>query len=408
MACEPPPSSVPESSFPLLSLSLPVAKMTRRSTGVTGSSTPATDPAPVPPDLLLEALRRWRLHLHDPAASSAPFLPRSSLFSAAGRLDAAASTPVASSSLPPPLCSLLAGLRRLAASTFSSPFGGLAAVGAPAPFLVLPLLTTGAPSSWLPPLMAGLGRCCCGSLLPHRAAAALAVAPRDGSGLVLATAALFFLFTWSPPLPPRRPHPPSARRPSLASHSPPFLLSVPLDFAGGQPPPLTAGSAAASITATTTDQRYIEAILDAGKGATAAACGTRPSLLRERGHFSPARYFVEEVITSYERPTSTRHGSAYVPPARCEPATLSERDASPQERNTRLDNMTWRIWNLARRRKRLKAGDLGIGAFEEHWDLFEECVSGILIVLFPFMNFAKERHEFHINVAAYCVPCSVI
>jgi sucrose-phosphate synthase len=52
---------------------------------------------------------------------------------------------------------------------------------------------------------------------------------------------------------------------------------------------------------------YLDAILDAGKGAAAArgrgggGGGDRPSLLlRERGHFSPACYFVEEVITGYD------------------------------------------------------------------------------------------------------------
>jgi sucrose-phosphate synthase len=43
---------------------------------------------------------------------------------------------------------------------------------------------------------------------------------------------------------------------------------------------------------------YLDAILDAGKSSIG---GDRPSLLlRERGHFSPARYFVEEVITGYD------------------------------------------------------------------------------------------------------------
>jgi sucrose-phosphate synthase len=28
---------------------------------------------------------------------------------------------------------------------------------------------------------------------------------------------------------------------------------------------------------------------------------------------------------------------------------------SPQERNTRLENMTWRIWNLARKKKEVSA-----------------------------------------------------
>ncbi|KOM51881.1 hypothetical protein LR48_Vigan09g054000 [Vigna angularis] len=67
--------------------------------------------------------------------------------------------------------------------------------------------------------------------------------------------------------------------------------------------------------------------------------GSKSSLLlRERGRFSPTRYFVEEVIgfdetdlyRSWVRASSTR---------------------SPQERNTRLENMCWRIWNLARQKK---------------------------------------------------------
>jgi sucrose-phosphate synthase len=48
---------------------------------------------------------------------------------------------------------------------------------------------------------------------------------------------------------------------------------------------------------------YLDAILDAGKGAAAARGrgGDRPSLLlRDRGHFSPVCYFVEEVITGYD------------------------------------------------------------------------------------------------------------
>ncbi|KAG2404728.1 sucrose-phosphate synthase [Vigna angularis] len=62
----------------------------------------------------------------------------------------------------------------------------------------------------------------------------------------------------------------------------------------------------------------------------------------ERGRFSPTRYFVEEVIgfdetdlyRSWVRASSTR---------------------SPQERNTRLENMCWRIWNLARQKKQLES-----------------------------------------------------
>jgi hypothetical protein len=32
---------------------------------------------------------------------------------------------------------------------------------------------------------------------------------------------------------------------------------------------------------------------------------------------------------------------------------------SPQEKNTRLENMTWRIWNLARKKKEVRLFALG-------------------------------------------------
>ncbi|PWZ16187.1 putative sucrose-phosphate synthase 4 [Zea mays] len=37
---------------------------------------------------------------------------------------------------------------------------------------------------------------------------------------------------------------------------------------------------------------------------------------------------------------------------------------SPQEKNTRLENMTWRIWNLARKKKEVH--------FREHQDMFRK------------------------------------
>ncbi|XP_006659287.1 probable sucrose-phosphate synthase 4 [Oryza brachyantha] len=106
---------------------------------------------------------------------------------------------------------------------------------------------------------------------------------------------------------------------------------------------------------------YLEAILDAGgaaqeisaaagagagaggDGAAAAEKRDKSSLmLRERGRFSPARYFVEEVISGFDE---TDLYKTWV-------RTAAMR--SPQERNTRLENMSWRIWNLARKKKQIE------------------------------------------------------
>ncbi|PSS08427.1 Sucrose-phosphate synthase like [Actinidia chinensis var. chinensis] len=83
---------------------------------------------------------------------------------------------------------------------------------------------------------------------------------------------------------------------------------------------------------------YLEAILDVGPGIDDAKSSL---LLRERGRFSPTRYFVEQVIGFDE----TDLYRSWVKAA----ATRS-----PQERNTRLENMCWRIWNLARQKKQLE------------------------------------------------------
>ncbi|GAB2284928.1 putative protein serine/threonine kinase [Dionaea muscipula] len=85
---------------------------------------------------------------------------------------------------------------------------------------------------------------------------------------------------------------------------------------------------------------YLEAILDVGPGLVDDAKSSL--LLRERGHFSPSRYFVEEVITGFDETDLHR---SWVRAA----ATRS-----PQERNTRLENLCWRIWNLARKKKQLE------------------------------------------------------
>ncbi|XP_047309152.1 probable sucrose-phosphate synthase [Impatiens glandulifera] len=84
---------------------------------------------------------------------------------------------------------------------------------------------------------------------------------------------------------------------------------------------------------------YLEAILDVGQGLDEKKSSL---LLRERGRFSPTRYFVEQVITGFDETDLYR---SWVKAA----ATRS-----PQERNTRLENMCWRIWNLARQKKQLE------------------------------------------------------
>ncbi|XP_042471072.1 probable sucrose-phosphate synthase 1 [Zingiber officinale] len=92
---------------------------------------------------------------------------------------------------------------------------------------------------------------------------------------------------------------------------------------------------------------YLEAILDAGPGIDAAKASSL--LLRERGSFSPTRYFVEEVITGFDE---TDLYKTWVRAAAMR---------SPQERNTRLENMCWRIWNLARKKKEIEGEEaLGI------------------------------------------------
>ncbi|XP_072969532.1 probable sucrose-phosphate synthase 4 [Typha angustifolia] len=84
---------------------------------------------------------------------------------------------------------------------------------------------------------------------------------------------------------------------------------------------------------------YLEAILDAGPAIDADKSSL---LLRERGRFSPTRYFVEEVITGFDE---TDLHKTWVRAAAMR---------SPQERNTRLENMCWRIWNLARKKKQIE------------------------------------------------------
>lgn len=85
---------------------------------------------------------------------------------------------------------------------------------------------------------------------------------------------------------------------------------------------------------------YLEAILDVDSGGIHEAKSSL--LLRERGRFSPARYFVEEVISGFDETDLIRSWAC----------ASSIHDS--QERNTRLENMSWRIWNLARKKKQIE------------------------------------------------------
>ncbi|XP_043701079.1 probable sucrose-phosphate synthase 1 [Telopea speciosissima] len=84
---------------------------------------------------------------------------------------------------------------------------------------------------------------------------------------------------------------------------------------------------------------YLEAILDVGPGLDNPKSSL---LLRERGRFSPTRYFIEEVITGFDETDLYRSW------------VRASATKSPQERNTRLENMCWRVWNLARQKKQLE------------------------------------------------------
>ncbi|KAG1363434.1 sucrose-phosphate synthase [Cocos nucifera] len=92
---------------------------------------------------------------------------------------------------------------------------------------------------------------------------------------------------------------------------------------------------------------YLEAILDSGASAiTDEQRGSSPVSVRDTGHFNPTRYFVEEVVTGVDETDLHRTWIKVV-------ATRNSR-----ERSSRLENMCWRIWHLARKKKQLEWEDL--------------------------------------------------
>ncbi|KAL7112326.1 hypothetical protein ACP275_05G145300 [Erythranthe tilingii] len=88
---------------------------------------------------------------------------------------------------------------------------------------------------------------------------------------------------------------------------------------------------------------YLEAILDVDTGINDNNNNKSSSLLlRERGRFSPAQYFVEEVITGFNETDLHRSW------------VRASSIRNSEERNTRLENMCWRIWTLARKKKQIE------------------------------------------------------
>ncbi|XP_077231573.1 sucrose-phosphate synthase family protein [Tasmannia lanceolata] len=89
---------------------------------------------------------------------------------------------------------------------------------------------------------------------------------------------------------------------------------------------------------------YLEAILDAG--ASKLEKRKNASLSKETGfEFSPTKYFVEEVVNSFDESDLHRTWIKVI-------ATRNTR-----ERNNRLENMCWRIWHLARKKKQIAWDD---------------------------------------------------
>lgn len=88
---------------------------------------------------------------------------------------------------------------------------------------------------------------------------------------------------------------------------------------------------------------YLEAILSSG--ASAIEDNKTPSSTSHvnnlTGHFNPTKYFVEEVVTGVDETDLHRTWIKVV-------ATRNTR-----ERSSRLENMCWRIWHLARKKKQV-------------------------------------------------------
>ncbi|CAL4994274.1 unnamed protein product [Urochloa decumbens] len=100
---------------------------------------------------------------------------------------------------------------------------------------------------------------------------------------------------------------------------------------------------------------YLEAILDVGvkqhgekRGGGAEALALAPRLLQApaaadyAAAYSPTRYFVEEVVSRFDDRDLHRTWTKVVAMR------------SSQERNNRLENLCWRIWHVARKKKQVE------------------------------------------------------
>eukprot|EP00249_Psilotum_nudum_P018799 c26968_g1_i1 orf=498-3647(-) len=90
---------------------------------------------------------------------------------------------------------------------------------------------------------------------------------------------------------------------------------------------------------------YLEAILAVGSSGVEDQRSIIPAPIAEKGVFNPTKYFVEEVITGFDESDIYRSWLK---------ATATR---NAHERNTRLENMCWRIWHLARRKKQIEWDD---------------------------------------------------
>jgi sucrose-phosphate synthase len=95
---------------------------------------------------------------------------------------------------------------------------------------------------------------------------------------------------------------------------------------------------------------YLEAILSTG-ASTIEEQKPPQAALRDGGHFNPTKYFVEEVVASVDESDLYRTWVKVV-------ATRNTR-----ERSSRLDNMCWRIWHLARKKKQVLSLSLSLSKY---------------------------------------------